>query len=95
MYQLVIAPNEARLIRHQESKEWSEVADTVAGRIHEPHFEYLARTWCAEHASADTLGGTASRVARLSSGVGSIERTMRLTLWSSGPRRTKPTESSL
>ena len=42
---------------------WSEVTETIAARIYGPHFEYLARTWCAERASADTLGGTASRVA--------------------------------
>jgi len=63
LQQLVVAPNEARLVRHQGSKVWSEVTDTVTARIYGPHFEYLARTWCAEHASADTLGGTASRVA--------------------------------
>jgi len=63
LHQLVVAPNEARLVRHQGSKVWSEVTDTVAARIYGPHFEYLVRTWCAEHASADTLGGTASRVA--------------------------------
>ena len=63
LHQLVVAPNEARLVRHQGSKVWSEVADTVAARIYGPHFEYLARTWCAEYASDDTLGGTASRVA--------------------------------
>ena len=63
LHQLVVAPNEARLVRHQGSKVWSEVTDTVAARIYGPHFEHLARTWCAEHASADTLGGSASRVA--------------------------------
>lgn len=38
------------------------MADTVASRIYGPHFEHLARTWCLEHASAATLGGTASTV---------------------------------
>lgn len=61
--QLVIAPNEARLTRHQGPAVWAEVADTVASRIFGPHFEELARTWCAEHADTATLGGTPSRVA--------------------------------
>ena len=52
LHQLVAAPNEARLARHQGAKVWSEVTDTVAALIYGPHFEYLARTWCAEHASA-------------------------------------------
>ena len=63
LHQLVVGPNEARLVRHQGWKVWSEIADTVAARIYGPHFEYLTRTWCAEDASSDTLGGTASRVA--------------------------------
>ena len=62
LHQLVIAPNESRLTRHHGSDVWAEVADTVAARIYGPHFEDLARTWCAEHASKATLGGTASKV---------------------------------
>jgi hypothetical protein len=34
----------------------------VASKIYGPHFEDLARRWCFEHASEDTLGGSASRV---------------------------------
>ena len=59
---LIIAPNESRLTRHHGAEVWTEVADTVAARIYGPHFEHLARTWCAEHASKATLGGTASKV---------------------------------
>ncbi|WP_432927446.1 hypothetical protein ACQPZZ_38995 [Microbispora sp. CA-135349] len=38
------------------------VADTVASKIYGAHFEDLARQWCFEHASSDTLGGVASAV---------------------------------
>jgi len=62
LHQLIIAPNESRLTRHHAAEVWTEVADTVAARIYGPHFEHLARTWCAEHASKPTLGGTASKV---------------------------------
>lgn len=31
-------------------------------RIYGPHFEHLARTWCAEHPAPGTLGGNASLV---------------------------------
>ena len=63
LHQLVIAPNEARLGRHQGSAVWSEVADTVSARIYGPHYETLCRAWCAEHASFVTLGGAPSDVA--------------------------------
>lgn len=63
LHQLVIAPNESRLSRHQAESVWSEVADTVSSRIYGPHFEGLARAWCAEHAKPTTLGGTPSKVA--------------------------------
>lgn len=56
-HQLVIAPRESRLARHQGPAVWAELADTVASKIYGPHFEELARVWCAEHTSGDTLGG--------------------------------------
>ncbi|HVA59206.1 MAG TPA: ATP-binding protein [Mycobacteriales bacterium] len=62
LHQLVIAPNEARLGRGQARAVWAELADTVSSRIYGPHFETLARAWCAEHADPATLGGGASRV---------------------------------
>ena len=62
-HQLVVAPNEARLVRHRSAEVWEEVSDTVLSRIYGPHFEHLARAWCTESASATTLGGTASQVA--------------------------------
>lgn len=62
LHQLVIAPNESRLARHHATDVWTEVADTVAAKIYGPHFEHLARFWCAEHAAAATLGGTPSKV---------------------------------
>lgn len=58
-HQLVIAPHESRLVRHQGPAVWAELADTVASKIYGPHFEECARVWCAEHASAETLGGDA------------------------------------
>lgn len=63
LHQLVIAPRESALSRHGGPRVWEECAATVSARIHGPHFEDLARTWCAEHASTATLGGTPSRVA--------------------------------
>jgi hypothetical protein len=63
LHQLVIAPNRERLSRHHGTEVWAELADTVSSKIYGPHFEQLARIWCAEHASAGSLGGTASRVA--------------------------------
>jgi len=62
LHQLVIAPNESRLTRHHSADVWAEVVDTVSARIYGPHFEQLARTWCAEHAARVTLGGAASKV---------------------------------
>lgn len=62
LYQLVIRPHEARLALRRGAQVWAEVADTVAARIYGPHFERLARRWALAHASAGTLGGTASRV---------------------------------
>lgn len=62
LYQLVIRPHEARLALRRGARVWAEVADTVAARIYGPHFEHLARRWALVHASAGTLGGTASRV---------------------------------
>lgn len=63
LHQVVIAPNEARLVRHHGTEVWAELADTVSSRIYGPHFEHLARTWCSEHAATSTLGGGASTVA--------------------------------
>jgi AAA+ ATPase superfamily predicted ATPase len=60
--QLLIRPNEARLIGGAARQVWSEAADTVASLIHGPHLEELARTWCLLHAEPGTLGGRAGRV---------------------------------
>ncbi len=62
LHQLVIAPNEARLNRHQGERVWAEVADTVSSQIYGPHFEHVCRLWCSDHAAASTLGGPASSV---------------------------------
>lgn len=61
LHQLVVTPNESRLARHQADALWTEVADTISARIYGPHFEDICRSWCAEHASAATLGGRASK----------------------------------
>jgi uncharacterized protein len=61
-HQLVIRRNEARLVARAGRRVWAESADTVSALIYGPHLEDLARTWCAEHASPQTLGGLASRV---------------------------------
>jgi AAA+ ATPase superfamily predicted ATPase len=63
-HQLVIAPNESRLTRRDGERIWAQLADTVSSRIYGPHFEDLAREWSMQHASLDTLGGTASQVGR-------------------------------
>ena len=42
-----------------------------------PHFEHLCRTWVRTFASAETLGGTPSRVAKYTSdvrGMGDVQR---------------------
>jgi AAA+ ATPase superfamily predicted ATPase len=63
-HQLVIAPNESRLARRDGDRVWAQHADTVSSRICGPHFEDLAREWSMQHASPDTLGGTAAQVGR-------------------------------
>lgn len=63
-HQLVIAPNESRLVRRDGERVWAQHADTVSSRIYGPHFEDLAREWSMQNASPDTLGGTATRVGR-------------------------------
>jgi uncharacterized protein len=63
-HQLVIAPNEARLVRRDGERVWAQQADTISSRIYGPHFEDLAREWSMQHASPDTLGAAVSQVAR-------------------------------
>ncbi len=57
-HQLVIAPNEARLVRRDGQRVWAGCADTVSSLIYGPHFEELAREWTMLHATPATLGGT-------------------------------------
>ena len=63
-YQLVIAPNEARLGRRLGQAVWAEVAATVRSRIYRPHLETLAREWVGFYASPETTGGPPARVGR-------------------------------
>lgn len=60
--ELVISPNEGRLSRHQGAEVWAQARGTVSSKIYGPHFETLARQWCAEHAASTTVGGTADQV---------------------------------
>jgi AAA+ ATPase superfamily predicted ATPase len=60
LHQLVIQRHEPELILGRADRVWEENADTVAGKIYGPHFEDLARQWCVEHASEETLGGRVS-----------------------------------
>ena len=95
LHQLVVAPNEARLVRHQGSKVWSEVTDTVAARIYGPHFNTSLVLGAMSMLPPTPWAALPAGSHGLSSRVGSMETTMKLTLWSSRPCRTKPTESSL
>jgi uncharacterized protein len=58
---LLIRPYEARLVGRGRARVWAEAADLVASLIRGPHLEDLARSWCMDHASAETLGGLPSR----------------------------------
>ena len=61
LQQLVIAPNEPALVRHQGKAVWAASAETVQAQIYGPHFERLCRSWCEVYASPVTLGGTPRR----------------------------------
>ena len=56
----MIQRHEPELILGRADRVWEENADTVAGKIYGPHFEDVARQWCVEHASEETLGGRAN-----------------------------------
>lgn len=62
LHHLLIRPHEARLVGRGRGAVWAESKDTVDSLIYGPHLEDLARSWCAEHASAETLGGLPSHV---------------------------------
>jgi hypothetical protein len=61
LHHLIIRPFEARLVGRGRAQVWAESADTVASLINGPHLEDLARAWCVDHASTQTLGGLPSR----------------------------------
>jgi uncharacterized protein len=61
LHHLIIRPFEARLVGRGRAQVWAESADTVASLINGPHLEDLARSWCVDHASTETLGGLPSR----------------------------------
>lgn len=56
-HQLMIAPYEARLARHQGAAVWNGSQATVESNIYGPHLEDLAREWTLLHAAPGTLGG--------------------------------------
>ena len=58
---LIIRPLEARLVGRGRAQVWEQAQATVGALIHGPHLEELARSWCLEHAAAETLGGLPSR----------------------------------
>jgi uncharacterized protein len=60
-HQLLIRPNEARLLGRARTRVWPEAKDLVESLIYGPHLEDLARSWCLDYAGAQTLGGLASR----------------------------------
>lgn len=62
LHQLIIQRHEAALVAGRAARVWAANAHTVASRVYGVHFEDLARQWCFEHASAETLGGTATSV---------------------------------
>ncbi len=57
----VLGPFEARLVGRGRAQVWAESSDTVASLIYGPHLEDLARSWCVDQASTETLGGLPSR----------------------------------
>jgi uncharacterized protein len=57
-HQLLIAPHETQLLRHRGASTWAALQDTVTSKIYGPHFEHLAREWCLEHASPESLGAS-------------------------------------
>ncbi|MEU6717801.1 ATP-binding protein [Nonomuraea sp. NPDC046802] len=62
LHQLITQRREPELVSGQAARVWRANADTVNSKIYGPHFEDLAREWCFQHASSDTLGGIASAV---------------------------------
>jgi uncharacterized protein len=58
---LVVRPFEARLVGRGRAHVWEQAQDTVESLIFGPHLEDLARSWCADHAAPETLGGLPSR----------------------------------
>jgi hypothetical protein len=65
LHQLIVFRREPELLAGRGHRVWESAAETVGRKIYGRHFEDLARRWCFEHASEDTLGGSASRVRRL------------------------------
>ena len=59
----VLRPSWTALERGRGATVWRQAQQTFRAQVLGPHLEDLARTWTAEHASEDTLGGVPGRVA--------------------------------
>lgn len=62
LHQLIVARHEPELIAGRAARVWQRNKDTVMAKIYGPHFERIARQWCFDHASEETLGGFATHV---------------------------------
>ncbi|MPZ19043.1 MAG: ATP-binding protein [Luteitalea sp.] len=61
-HQLILRPNEARLVARASARVWADARETVVSLIYGPHLEDLARIWCMHHAAEATVGGVATKV---------------------------------
>ena len=59
----VLRPSWTALERGRGAQVWERARQTFASQVLGPHLEDLARTWTAEHAGPETLGGVPERVA--------------------------------
>nr|BFD81773.1 hypothetical protein StreXyl84_11740 [Streptomyces sp. Xyl84] len=56
LHRMLMQRHEPEPVVGRADRVWDENADTVAGKIHGPHFEELARQWCFEHAALESFG---------------------------------------
>jgi uncharacterized protein len=61
--QLITRPSVDRLEQHRWAEVVTERGPAMSAGLFGPHFEHLCRIWVRNFASAETLGGTPSRVA--------------------------------
>ena len=58
----IVRTNLAPLEERRAAEVWTSAADTFSSQVLGPHFEEMARTWTARHASERTMGGRVERV---------------------------------